>query len=183
METPKLNWSDATGGKWHFFISLAAARELKNTQSLDLLDPRCVERLFGADPLARIEAMAELARTQWTEAGLTYANFAELIIGGPTSYDDASAALKAGLADFFRRIGRGDLATVADRAWEAITAEMQLRTQKAAGPKVGEIFAAALKQTDEGIDAELDRALATMAPTTGAPFGSSPPSPGSIGDR
>lgn len=179
----KLNWTDATGDRWHFHIPLTAARRLKQNQSIELLEPSCVEILFASDSLKRIEAMAELAREQWTEAGLTYEDFADRIVGNETTFLDASAALKAGLSDFFRRLGRAELATVADRAWDAMAAGMHLRTEKAAGPKVGALLDAAIKRTETEIDAELDRVLEQMAVTTGPPSGSSQVLSGSIGDH
>lgn len=183
METPTLNWNDASGSNWHFHISLSAARRLKQTQSIDLLEPTCVEILFASDPLKRIEAMAELAREQWNAAGKEYEEFADLIVGNENTFFAASAALKAGLSDFFRRLGRADLATVVDRAWEAMAAEMQVRLAKAGGRKIGDLLDVAVKRTESEIDAELDRALARMGRTTGEPSGSSPASPESIGGR
>lgn len=180
--TPTLIWTDTAGTKWNCHIGLAAARRLKQTQEIDLLDPKSVDILFGYDPLKRVEAIAELAREQWTEAGLTYEDFAELLVSGGETFIAASAALKAGLSDFFRRLGRADLAVVADRAWAAIVAENTLRMAKASGPKIGQILDAAIERAGSDIDNELDRVLATVT-TAGEPSGTSPPSPGSTGDR
>lgn len=172
LPDPK-QWTDAHGDKWNCYLTLAAARRLKETQTIDLLELASVEVIFGADPLRRIEALAELLREQWTEAGLTYEDFAERVVGSDNSFLTATAALKAGLSDFFRRLGRTDLATVADRAWTAIVTETKLRESKAAGTKVGKILEAALERSAREIDAELDRALAQLeTPTTGTPFGS-----------
>lgn len=162
-EVKPLSWTDATGDRWSGFIHLADARRLQETQNIDLLDPKSVDVLFGGNPLCRIEAIGELARPQWTAAGLAYDEFAERLVSGPTTFVDATDALRRGLSDFFRRLGRDDLAIVADRAWEALAADADLRRTKASGTKVGEILAAGIQRSEREIDAELDRALATMA--------------------
>lgn len=179
-----LTWRDTNGRPWSCAITLGAAKRLKDTQSIDLLDPNCVDILFGSDPITRIEAIGELLREQWTAADCTYEQFAELLISGDTTFDDATEALKAGLSDFFRRIGRRDLAAVIDRAWDAMTADAELRLSKANGPKVAQIFERTLAESARQIDAELDAALGKMhasTPTPGPQSGSSPGSPASIG--
>ena len=163
----QLQWTDASGDRWSGFIALADAHRLKTTQSIDLLNPQSIEVLFGPDVYKRIEAMGELARPQWTEAGLTYDDFAERLLSGDETLLDASNALRSGISDFFRRIGRADLAVVADRAWKAMESEAQLRLDRAAGEKVGQILEMGLAKSAKGMDDELDRVIETLGNQSG----------------
>lgn len=178
MTESQLQWTDASGNRWSGFISLSDARRLKHSQSIDLLDPRSIEVLFGGDLFQRVEAIGELARPQWTEAGLTYEDFADRLFSGEETFLQATNVLRMGISDFFRRAGRGDLAVVADRAWNTMQAEANLRMARAKGEKVGEILNRSLAESEAALDRELDRVLETL----GNQSGSSPESPGSIGN-
>ncbi|QDV26938.1 hypothetical protein [Aureliella helgolandensis] len=171
-----LKWNDGSGQSWSTTIALSDALRLKQEMAIDILDPKSVEVIFGSDLVRRTEVLGELARPQWEEAGIAYTDFADLLLSGPTTFVDASDALRRGLSDFFRRAGREDLAIVADRAWKAMEAGMQVSVAKASGEKVGKILQAGIDRAEADLDKELDRALATLqAPRiAGSSSGSSP---------
>jgi Arc/MetJ-type ribon-helix-helix transcriptional regulator len=171
-----LAWTDEQGDKWSTAIALSDARRLKDQAGVDLLDPKSIEVLFGPDLLGRIEAMGELARPQWEKRELTYDDFADRLIGGPETFADASDALRRALSDFFRRVGREELAVVADRAWEAMAADAQMRIGKAKGDKIGKLLNSGVTRADAEIDRALDAELAKLS--SGPSSGSSPGSPG-----
>lgn len=156
-------WTDADNRRWSAYIKLDDAVRLRETQSIDLLDPHSMEQLFGTNPLTRIEAMAELARRHWTDSGLQYTDFADALISTETSFEMATAALRAAIADFSRRLGRNDLAIVSERAWAAMDLDRRMRESKASGEKVGSVLEAARARSAKEVDEQLDRALAEIA--------------------
>ncbi len=113
---------------------------------------------FWADPLVRIETIAEVCRPQWEASNLTYTDFADLLVGGDSTLLDATVALKVAIADFFRRLGRNELAVVLDRAWETTVKGMALAVEKAGSEKAGRVLSAALERMERDLDQELDRA-------------------------
>lgn len=176
-----LCWTDSSGDKWNSAITLAAAKRLKETQSIDLLDPKSMETLFGVDPLVRIEAIAELLREQWsTDRKLTYEQFTDRLLS-PGAFPAATAALRAAISDFFRRLDRNDLAIVSDRAWEAMAAEQQMREREAAGERVGVILDVAQSKAEARMRAALQEALNQIQ--DGPVSGSSQRSPALTGDH
>jgi hypothetical protein len=158
MTMDAMSWSDSSDHKWSAAITLAAAKRLKETQSIDLLDPQTMATLFGPDPLVRVEAIAELAREQWQALSLDYAAFAERLLS-PGSFPKATAALRAAISDFFRRLDRNDLAIVSDRAWAAMEADRKLREEEAGGNRVGNILEAAQRRSRNMMESELDKAF------------------------
>ena len=158
MEAEKLVWVDANGKRWSTAIRFQDAVRLRDLGT-DLLVPATMEQIFGKNPLDRIEVLGELARPQWEQAGLAYVDFAGLVLGGETTLADATAALKAALSDFFRRLDRNDLAVVLDRAWDAMVKGLRLAVEKAEGTKVGEILAMSVAKMSRDIDEGLDRAM------------------------
>jgi hypothetical protein len=180
METNQMQWTDAQGAHWSTVIKFESAIRLRETQAIDLLNPKSMESLFGADPTLRVEAIAELARPQWEERKLNYLQFVDRLLSGQTTFAEATIALKAALSDFFRRLDRADLAVVADRAWAAMDCERKLRETAANGPKVGKVLEAGLVASEKLIDAGLDKAL-EEAEKLGNTSGSSPGSAVSIG--
>jgi hypothetical protein len=155
----KQSWSDSQGRIWSTSIKAVDAVRLRDSAGIDLLNPNSMESIFGGDPLKRIEAMGELARDHWQGLGLQYEDFANAILSTPTSFIDATAALRVSIADFFRRLGREDLATVVDRAWKVMQVDQQMRIAKANGEKVDQILQEAAKQSAADVDASLDAAL------------------------
>lgn len=158
-ETANQSWSDSQGRKWSTAIKAIDAVRLRDDSAVDLLDPKAMEVIFGSDPLKRIEVMGELARDQWAHQGLRYEDFADAMLSTPTSFIDATAALRVSIADFFRRLGREDLAAVVDRAWKVMRIDQQMRVEKANGQKVGQILQEAAKRSEADVDASLDAAL------------------------
>jgi hypothetical protein len=159
MEPNAMQWKDAEGDLWSTAIKFEAAVRLRETQNVDLLNPSSMESLFGADPMQRIEAIAELSRAQWEERGLAYSDFVDRLLSGNRTFAEATIALKAALSDFFRRLDRADLAVVADRAWAAMDCERKLREKAAKGDKVGKVLDTAVAKADQMIDAALDKSL------------------------
>lgn len=165
------SWKDSEGNVWLTTFKAVDAVRLREAASVDIMDPKSMEQIFGGDPLNRIEVIAELSRRQWEAKGLNYVQFSDLIMSTPTSLIDATTALQASIAYFFRQLGRGDLATVCDRAWEMAVAQAKALEAKAAGEKVGAILQRVAAKGMEAVDAELDRALDAI--DHGIPFGSS----------
>jgi hypothetical protein len=172
MTTDQLSWSDSSGDKWNAAITLVAALRLRDTQQIDLLDPKSMETLFGVNPLLRVEAIAELAREQWEGRSLDYKAFAERLLS-PGAFPKATAALRAAISDFFRRLDRNDLAIVSDRAWEAMEADRQMREAEAASDSVGVILEAAQRKGKAQMKGALQKALdeITKLPITGTESG------------
>ena len=179
-EDTKFTWTDSQGRKWSAYIRFEDAVRLREQNSIDLLDPKSMETLFSQMPLDRVEAMAELARSQWQRENLTYSDFTDALLSTESSFTDATAALRAAISDFSRRLGREDLAIVSDRAWKAMDLESQIRVQKASSEKVGQILDAAREKGARVIDEHLVDALATIL---GSSSGSSPESADSIVDH
>lgn len=182
MEPNAVQWTDSGGDRWSTAIKFDAAVRLRETQGIDLLNPQSMESMFGADPMTRIEALAELSRPQWEKLGLAYSDFVDRLLSGERTFAEATIALKAALSDFFRRLDRADLAVVADRAWDAMDCERKLRETAAAGEKVGKVLATAVAKSEAEIDKQLDKALAEVE-QLGNTSGSWPGSVGSTGDR
>lgn len=159
MSDKVLGWGDETGRQWSCAIKLGDAQRLKETQGIDILDPSAMEKLFGSGPLVRIEAIGELSRPQWEAAGLTYQDFVDLLIGTDTSFASATAALRAALSDFFRRLDRHDLAIVVDRAWVALVAEMNHQVELANSPMVGKAMDTAVANAMAEKSAKLEKVL------------------------
>jgi hypothetical protein len=179
MTTPNLTWTDAENRKWIAAIAFVDAVRLRDTQQIDLLDPKSIERLFS-DPLIRIEAIAELQRAQWEKLQLNYSQFVDdAILSGERTFADATLALREAISDFFRRLDRRDLAIVADRAWTMMDREQALRMSTASGDKVGQILEASMTRAAAELDAELDRTLERVGSTST----SSPESADSTTDR
>jgi hypothetical protein len=182
MTNEKQSWSDSQGRTWSTAIKAIDAVRLRDVAGVDLLDPNSMESIFGADPLKRVETMGELAREQWQRLDLRYEDFADAILSTPTSFIDATAALRVSIADFFRRLGREDLAAVVDRAWQVMQVDRQMRIEKANGEKVGKILQAAADQSAADVDASLDAALDKIQ-IRGKRSGSSVDSAVPTGDR
>lgn len=157
--TEKQSWTDSLGRVWSTAIKAVDAVRLRDSAGIDLLNPNSMESIFGGDPLKRIEAMGELARDHWQGQGLRYEDFADAILSTPTSFIDATAALRVSIADFFRRLGREDLATVVDRAWKVMQIDQRMRLDRANGEKVEQILQEAAKRSEADVDASLDAAL------------------------
>lgn len=181
--TAKQSWADSEGRAWLTTIQAIDAVRLRDSAGIDLLNPKSIEKLFGADPLVRIEALGELARPQWERKQLGYTDFANALLSTDTSFIEATAALRLSISDFFRKLGRGDLATVSDRAWAVMEADQQSREAKAGGAKVGEILALAQAKAEADVDRALDETLEKLSQTPGKASGSSLASAAPTGDH
>lgn len=165
----KQSWKDSEGNVWLTTFKAVDAVRLRESAAVDIMDPKSMEQIFG-DSLYRIEVMAELSRRQWEPKGLNYEQFSDAVMSTPTSLIDATTALQASISYFFRQLGRGDLATVCDRAWEMAVAQAKALEARAGGEKVGAILQKVAAKGMAEVDAELDRALEAI--DRGIPFGS-----------
>lgn len=168
----KQSWKDSEGNLWLTTFKAVDAVRLREAAGIDLLNPKTMEAIFGSDlseTLKRVEVLAELARRQWESKGLTYDQFADALLSTETSFTEATAGLQAAIAYFFRQLGRRDLATVCDRAWEMMVAQLKAMEAKAGGEKVTKLLERAAAKGMEEVDRELDQALADL----GQPSGSS----------
>lgn len=161
MNKPQ-SWKDSEGNVWLTSFKAVDAVRLREAAGIDLLDPKTMEAIFGSDlteTLKRVEVLAELARRQWEAKGWTYEQFADSLLSTETSFTEATAGLRASISYFFRQLGRADLATVCDRAWEMMIAQLKAMEEKAGGEKVTRILERAAAKGMEEVERELDRAL------------------------
>ena len=152
-----LVWRDASGRDYTFRLTLGDARRLKD-KGVDLLDPDAMQHLF-VDSLKVVETISELLRPQWEQRGLTYEQFAESLIDEASSYLKACEAFSAGLADFFRRLGRNALAAVVVRAWAAIVSTEDAMVARVAGPGVDKLLAMAVTKAQNEFDRAIEKGL------------------------
>lgn len=162
-----LVWTDSAGREWSCRIGVADARRLKD-RGTDLLDSESMKTFF-ADSLNVIESIAESLRPQWESKGLEYVDFFEVITESEAVYRACTDAFVAGLADFFRRIGRPAMAAVVEKAFAAMGVAEETMIARVNGPKVAELLEVASermqKEFDQNIDQEIDK-------IRGAPSGS-----------
>lgn len=168
-------WKDKDGRQWSTTFRSIDAVRLRESAGFDLLNPKSMEKLFGSeltDSLKRAEVIAELNRRQWEQAGLSYEQFADALFSTETSFVEASAALQASIAYFFRQLGRVDMATVCDRAWQMMVAQLKALEAKAGSEKVGKLLEVAAAKGIQAVDRELDQALANLGTPSGDLSGS-----------
>ncbi len=162
----KFPWKDATGRGWSAYVGIAIAEALK-TQGVDLLDPKQLAGLYK-DPFGLVRVNALVHQSQCEEHGLTAGDFLELSTETEEVATASVAALEAALADFFRRLKRGALATVIEKA-SASAAELDAdQVVTLNGPRAEKAMrlerAKALALLDAEIDKVIDGAVAAMPP-------------------
>lgn len=165
-ESP-LAWTDAEGTVWATRIELVDVLRLKDRAQVDLFDESCFELLYGASPLPRLEIMAELYRPHWEAHELVYTDFVSRVMGSEAIHEAALAAFFAGLADFFRRCGRADLAALIDQSLETLKATAGQRTDVATGERVRKLMRDAIAVTRREMENQLDKAAAELHSQSG----------------
>ncbi len=167
-------WKDSEGTTWSTIFKAVDVVRLRESAGLDLLDPKSMKVIFGTGPLKRIEILAELTRRQWEAKGKSYEEYSDLLLSTETSFVEATAALQKSISYFFLQLGRIDLATVCDRAWEAMVAQANDLAEVAGGEKVGKLLAKASAKGMAAVEAVLDRQLESMerGETSGLSLGS-----------
>lgn len=116
-------WTDCTGRVWDFRIGIATANRMKSA-GMDLMNPNSVKDWFGSS-LSLIEFAGELMRPEWEKLGLTYEQFADLLIDSEGSFLQVQQSIEFAFVDFFRRIGQKHHAVVAERAMESAARVME----------------------------------------------------------
>ena len=164
----KLTWTDAAGTLWNCAIKLSDAKRLRDNGS-DLFNPEHLKSLF-TDTLGTIELLGELLRPQWEERGIPYVDFSDLLLDGEGRFTEATSALQAAIADFFRRIDRPALAMVVERAFQTARALETQALQNAGGEKVAALMAAMHVRSQREFDAEMEKAL-SLAENVPVPLG------------
>lgn len=162
LET-ELAWIDAKGQRWSTRITLGDAKRLKEVGQ-DIMSGEFLKGLFG-DPLVTVETIAECLRTQWTERGLTYEQFADLILDSDVSFIKAKEAFKRGLTDFFRRLGLAAQAELVEKA-ESIAKRLASMTLLSVnGEKMNTFLSEAEAKALASFDEEMDRQIAKLRGT------------------
>jgi hypothetical protein len=155
----KFPWKDATGREWSAFVGIAIAETLK-TQGVDLLEPKQLAELYK-DPFGLVRVNAIVHQSQCEALGLSAGDFLELSTETEEVASASVAALEAALVDFFRRVKRGALATVVQKASEsaaALDADQILTLNSERAAKAMRLErAAALGELDKAIDEVIER--------------------------
>ena len=163
----KFPWKDATGREWFAFVGIGIAEELK-TRGVDLLDPKQLAELYK-DPFGLIRVNALVHQSQCEELGIAAGDFIELSTETEEVASASVAALEAALADFFRRLKRGALATVIQKASESAAALDADQVYTLNGERAAKAMrlerAKALSVLDAAIDKVIDEAVETTPPS------------------
>jgi hypothetical protein len=120
--------------------------------------------LFG-DPLVTIETIAEALRTQWTERGLTYEQFTDLILDSDVSFIKAKEAFKRGLNDFFRRLGMPAQAELVEKTDGYAKRMQSAAIEQVNSEKMHKFLTMAEQKALERFDETIDRQIANLAGT------------------
>lgn len=120
----KTIWTDTLGRTWSARMTIAEANRLKSEEGIDLLDPESLKMLIG-DPLAVVGLICSVHAPQIAQQGLTRGDFAELCTETDKVASDAADALVEALADFFGRLRKPALATIARMSVETANAAEQ----------------------------------------------------------
>jgi hypothetical protein len=156
-------WIDANGQRWSTRLTLGDAKRMKEAGQ-DIMSGEFLKGLFG-DPLVTVETIAECLRSQWTERGLTYEQFADLILDSDVSFLKAKEAFKRGLTDFFQRLGLGAEAELVNKS-AAIAGRMQsTMLSRVNSEKMTEFLSAAEKKAVDVFDDEINKEIAKLIGT------------------
>lgn len=136
-------------------MTIGLADQLRAT-GVDLLDPDQTQRLM-TDPLAVVGLICDMHEPQWTEAGITRGDFAELCTETAAVAQAACDAAVEALADFFTRLRRPASAAVVREAMaHSDAAEKQateLVTTKGRA-KLRRMLSEAIQEAQQTLDAD-----------------------------
>ena len=160
----KTIWTDTQGRTWSARMTIAEANRLKAEEGIDLLDPEALKMLIG-DPLAVVGLICAVHGPQIAEQGLTRGDFAELCTETEQVASAAADALVEALADFFGRLRKPALATIARMSVEtANAAEQQVKIR--VETKGRAMMQASLAKGVADLDAALEDATGSGLPGT-----------------
>ncbi len=150
-------WKDNKGREWIARISIELAEQLKR-DGVDLLEPKQVGALF-TDPFKVLELLAKIHEAQIEAADINAAVFVELATETEEVANAAAAALEAALTDFFRRLRKPALATVAEKARVAEERIEAAAMEKANDPRLVEAMEATARRELAKLDKLIDNAI------------------------
>jgi len=109
-------FTDSAGRTWTLALTIDAAKRVKSLLDVNLLepeagDPPLLTRL-GTDVILLCDTIFALVKPQADAAGVTDEQFAAAM--GGDAILAAQTAFYGELVDFFRKLGRGDLAKAVD---------------------------------------------------------------------
>jgi len=109
-------FTDTAGRTWTIALTIDAAKRVKSLLDVNLLeleagDPPLLTRL-GTDVILLCDVIFALVKPQADAAGVTDEEFGRAL--GGEAILAAQTALYEELVDFFRKLGRGDLAKAVD---------------------------------------------------------------------
>ncbi len=163
-------FTDTAGRTWTVALTIDAAKRVKSLLDVNLLeleagDPPLLTRL-GTDVILLCDVIFALVKPQADAAGVSDQEFAAAL--GGDAILAAQTAFYEELADFFRKLGRGDLAKAVDaqrRMIDLAVARIETRIDKL------------------DLEAAIETYLPDRQTTLGEPSTSSPPSSASTPAR
>jgi len=174
-------FTDTAGRTWTIALTIDAAKRVKSLLDVNLLeleagDPPLLTRL-GTDVILLCDVIFALVKPQADAAGVTDEEFGRAL--GGEAILAAQTALYEELVDFFRKLGRGDLAKAVDaqrRMIDLAVARIETRID-------GMDLEAAIETCLPDRQATLGVTAEPQVETDGEPSTSSPPSSESIPAR
>lgn len=155
-----MQWRDSQNRAWSCRLTIADAKRLK-AAGVDIGNPETYKALFG-DALSIIEVIAEALRPQWEKAGLTYEEFADVLIETESSLATAIECFNAGLKDFFRRLGENAKATIVEKAEQAAKLSKAAQEKRANSSQVDSLIRKALEEEEKLFQSELAKEEAKL---------------------
>ena len=131
------SWNDGSGREWVCKVTVSVAEQLRG-EGIDLLNPKVVSQLYSKDPIELVQFAAKLHKSQIEEYGLTVGDFVDLATDSEDVSNAMLGAVEAALCDFFRRMRRGALAAVVQRASESAAALDVQQTELVVSERAGE---------------------------------------------
>jgi len=151
-------WKDGAGRDWVCKVTVSVAEALRG-EGIDLLDPKAVSQLYSKDPIEFVAFAAKLHKSQIEEQGLTVGDFVDLATDSEEVSNAMLGAVEAALCDFFRRMRRGALAAVVQRASESAAALDVQQTQMIESERAGAAMKAEVSRALRPIEQEIAKAL------------------------
>ena len=156
-------WSDSEGNQWNCRITLEDNRRLKES-GCDLFNAEVYEQVFG-DAIAQLEFIAELLRPQWQQRGMTYEQFAEMLISVEGQLQLAAASTAEAIADFSRRLGKSAFATVVEMAWKMAGRVSEKQQAQANGKEMDNLIEAELAANEKRFQSAVEKAQQSIGAT------------------
>ena len=169
-------FKDSAGRQWPVAITIAAARRVKQTLDVDLLnldagEPPVIQRLH--DMATVVDVVYVLCMPDADAAGIDDAEFAERLDGRAAGA--ARNALWDALRDFFLAVGRPDAAGLLDRSNAVIAAEIAANRDAIDDPEMLAMIEETLKSKRHTLRTQMRDSLGPHR-TAGNSSPSTPPS-------